>query len=259
MQSTQNLAWADNAIKLAVDMTVAAINRVNLQGSAEDQAKQVRSVMATVFPEAVTLVREARQGLSTGSTRSSVDASASWVPGAAHGVEAPRESVIGLRPAAAAPPASGAALCDDLLEGADVEDEDEFEAHAEGECGDRDLLPDRVGGHRRAGGGAREDLDEQRLLHPGPARCERHGRGHDVDAEHEQDVAYRAADVEGLQQQEERREAEQPADELDGEDLAEVAPPVEEDRQPRRTRSQKLRTRADSSAKAASVAIPAAP
>ena len=63
MQSTQNLAWADNAIKLAVDMTVAAINRVNLQGSAEDQAKQVRAVMATIFPEAVTLVREARQGL----------------------------------------------------------------------------------------------------------------------------------------------------------------------------------------------------
>jgi hypothetical protein len=57
MQSSQTLAWADNAIKLAVDMTVAAINRVNLQG------KQIRSVMATVFPEAVTLVREAREGL----------------------------------------------------------------------------------------------------------------------------------------------------------------------------------------------------
>ena len=63
MQSSQNLAWADNAIKLAVDMTCAAIDRVNLQGSAEEQAKQLRSVMATVFPEAVTLVREARQGL----------------------------------------------------------------------------------------------------------------------------------------------------------------------------------------------------
>jgi len=37
MQSSQNLAWADNAIKLAVDMTVAAINRVNLQGNAEEQ------------------------------------------------------------------------------------------------------------------------------------------------------------------------------------------------------------------------------
>jgi hypothetical protein len=63
MQGTQNLAWADNAIKLAVDMTCAAINRVNLQGSAEQQAQQIRSVMGVVFPEAVTLVREARQGL----------------------------------------------------------------------------------------------------------------------------------------------------------------------------------------------------
>jgi hypothetical protein len=64
MSSAQNLAWADNAIKLAVDMTVAAIDRVNVQGTPEQQAQQIRAVMATVFPEAVTLVREARQGLS---------------------------------------------------------------------------------------------------------------------------------------------------------------------------------------------------
>ena len=63
MQGAQNIAWADNAIKLAVDMTAAAINRVNLQGDAEAQARQIRQVMAIVFPEAVTLVREARQGL----------------------------------------------------------------------------------------------------------------------------------------------------------------------------------------------------
>ena len=63
MQGQQALAWADNAIKLAVDMTVAAVNRVNLQGDAEAQAGQIRSVMAVVFPEAVTLVREAREGL----------------------------------------------------------------------------------------------------------------------------------------------------------------------------------------------------
>lgn len=63
MQGQQRLAWADNAIKLAVDMTVAAVNRVNLQGSAEAQAQQIRQVMALVFPEAVTLVREAREGL----------------------------------------------------------------------------------------------------------------------------------------------------------------------------------------------------
>jgi len=61
MQASQSLAWADNAIKLAVDMTVAAINRVNIQGTTEQQAQQIRAVMATVFPEAVTLVREARR------------------------------------------------------------------------------------------------------------------------------------------------------------------------------------------------------
>ena len=63
MQGAQRVAWADNAIKLAVDMTVAAINRINIQGTTAEQAEQIRAVMATVFPEAVTLVREARQGL----------------------------------------------------------------------------------------------------------------------------------------------------------------------------------------------------
>ena len=63
MQGQQRLAWADNAIKLAVDMTVAAIGRINLQGNADAQAEQIRTVMARVFPEAVTLVREARAGL----------------------------------------------------------------------------------------------------------------------------------------------------------------------------------------------------
>ena len=63
MQGNQRLAWADNAIKLAVDMTVAAVNRLNLQGSSEAQAEQIRKVMALVFPEAVALVREAREGL----------------------------------------------------------------------------------------------------------------------------------------------------------------------------------------------------
>ena len=63
MQGQQRLAWADNAIGLAVQMTVAAINRVNIQGTTIEQAEQIRAVMATVFPEAVTLVREARAGL----------------------------------------------------------------------------------------------------------------------------------------------------------------------------------------------------
>ncbi len=64
MQGNQRIAWADNAIGLAVQMTVAAINRVNIQGTTTEQAEQVRAVMAVVFPEAVTLVREAREGLS---------------------------------------------------------------------------------------------------------------------------------------------------------------------------------------------------
>src|ERR1039458_1114521 len=63
MHGQQRLAWADNAIKLAVDMTVAAVERINLQGNAEAQAEQIRTVMARVFPEAVALVREAREGL----------------------------------------------------------------------------------------------------------------------------------------------------------------------------------------------------
>ena len=63
LQGQQKLAWADNAIQLAVNMTVAAINRVNVQGTPAEQAEQIRSVMAVVFPEAVTLVREARSGL----------------------------------------------------------------------------------------------------------------------------------------------------------------------------------------------------
>jgi hypothetical protein len=39
------------------------VNRINLQGDAESQAEQLRTVIARIFPEAVTLVREAREGL----------------------------------------------------------------------------------------------------------------------------------------------------------------------------------------------------
>jgi len=64
MQSSQRVAWADNAIKLAVDMTVASIARLDLKGTSDEQAMQVRDAIRVVFPEAVTLVREAREGLS---------------------------------------------------------------------------------------------------------------------------------------------------------------------------------------------------
>jgi hypothetical protein len=63
MQSSQQVAWADNAIRLAVEMTVASIGRLELTGGTDEQALQVRDAIRIVFPEAVTLVREARQGL----------------------------------------------------------------------------------------------------------------------------------------------------------------------------------------------------
>jgi hypothetical protein len=65
MQAAQRVTWADNAIKLAVDMTVAGLNRLNLQGNTEQQVDELRSAMSRLFPEAVTLVREAREGFGT--------------------------------------------------------------------------------------------------------------------------------------------------------------------------------------------------
>lgn len=58
MQSSQRVAWADNAIKLAVEMTVASIQRLDLTGDADQQAMQVRDAIRVLFPESVTLVRE---------------------------------------------------------------------------------------------------------------------------------------------------------------------------------------------------------
>jgi hypothetical protein len=46
-------------------MTVASIQRLNLQGNAEQQAAEVRDAIRLLFPEAVTLVREAREGFGT--------------------------------------------------------------------------------------------------------------------------------------------------------------------------------------------------
>jgi hypothetical protein len=64
MQSSQRVAWADNAIRLAVELTVASVERLELSGTSDEQAMQVRDAIRVLFPEAVTLVREAREGLS---------------------------------------------------------------------------------------------------------------------------------------------------------------------------------------------------
>ena len=65
MQGAQKVAWADNAIKLAVEMTVAGVTRMNLQGNAEQQSQDLLQAMRLIFPEAVILVREAREGFGT--------------------------------------------------------------------------------------------------------------------------------------------------------------------------------------------------
>ena len=65
MQGAQRVAWADNAIRLAVEMTVAGINRLNLQGNIDQQTEDIRTAISRIFPEAVTLVREAREGFGT--------------------------------------------------------------------------------------------------------------------------------------------------------------------------------------------------
>jgi hypothetical protein len=63
MQSGQRVAWADNAIQLAVQMTVAAVSQIDTTGNSDEQAHQIRDAIRLIFPESVTLVREAREGL----------------------------------------------------------------------------------------------------------------------------------------------------------------------------------------------------
>lgn len=65
LQGAQRVAWADNAIRLAVEMTVAALARINVQGTPEEQAEQLAAAIRRLFPEAVILVREAREGFGT--------------------------------------------------------------------------------------------------------------------------------------------------------------------------------------------------
>ena len=51
MQGAQKVAWADNAIKLAVDMTVAAIGSIELSGSTDEQAPRFATRSASSSPK----------------------------------------------------------------------------------------------------------------------------------------------------------------------------------------------------------------
>jgi hypothetical protein len=44
-------------------MTAASLARLELSGSSDEQVMQMRDAIRVLFPEAVTLVREAREGL----------------------------------------------------------------------------------------------------------------------------------------------------------------------------------------------------
>jgi hypothetical protein len=44
---------------------VAGLQRLNLQGNAEQQSQELLQSMRLLFPEAVILVREAREGFGT--------------------------------------------------------------------------------------------------------------------------------------------------------------------------------------------------
>ena len=62
-RQSQQVAFADAAISLAVQMTVAAVGQIAPAGTPEEQAEQLRAAITRIYPECVALVREARQGL----------------------------------------------------------------------------------------------------------------------------------------------------------------------------------------------------
>ena len=62
-RQSQQVAFADAAISLAVQMTVAAVGQIAPAGTPEEQAEQLRAAITRIYPECVAMVREARQGL----------------------------------------------------------------------------------------------------------------------------------------------------------------------------------------------------
>jgi len=117
-------------------MTVAAVERVNLQGNAEAQAEQIRTVMALVFPEGPSrsCARRAR-GFSSARAPSPLRPSR----------RSSRSASRDARPAEIT-----------SLNERKAEDEDDGgEPDGRGERCDRDLLPDRVGGDHGSRGRCR--------------------------------------------------------------------------------------------------------
>lgn len=62
VQESQREQFATLTLNTAVELTGAALKRIQVQGSADEQAIALRDAMRVLFPEAVALVSAARQG-----------------------------------------------------------------------------------------------------------------------------------------------------------------------------------------------------
>ena len=58
----QREQFATLTLNTAVELTAAALSRVDVSGGADEQAVALRDAMRVLFPEAVALVSAARQG-----------------------------------------------------------------------------------------------------------------------------------------------------------------------------------------------------
>ncbi len=62
VQESQREQFATLTLNTAVELTGAALKRIQVEGSADEQAMALRDAMRVLFPEAVALVSAARQG-----------------------------------------------------------------------------------------------------------------------------------------------------------------------------------------------------
>ena len=62
MQESQREQFATLTLNTAVELTGAALQRIDVTGAGDEQALALRDAMRVLFPEAVALVSAARQG-----------------------------------------------------------------------------------------------------------------------------------------------------------------------------------------------------
>jgi proline dehydrogenase len=62
VQEAQREQFATLTLNTAVELTSAALQQMNVEGGADEQAIALRDAMRVLFPEAVALVSAARQG-----------------------------------------------------------------------------------------------------------------------------------------------------------------------------------------------------